>query len=177
MRRLIVVAGALALAALSPQPMYAAGGEEKPRPVAKTCKKGFVYSQAAKKCVKVQSEAIPDADIKAQGWALADEGNYEAAIELFRAVANSQDPEALNGLGYSHRKLGQVEAGIRYYRQAIALDPAYVRAREYLGEGYVVLGKVDLAKAELAEIEKRCGRTCEEYLDLAEVISTGKGED
>ena len=42
--------------------------------------------------------------------------------------------------------------------------------REYLGEAYVTQGKLDLAKAELAEIEKRCGTTCEPYEDLAEAI-------
>jgi tetratricopeptide (TPR) repeat protein len=180
MRKLILaVAGVVALAAISPQMALAAGEggqsttQPKPQP---TCKKGYVYSQIRKKCIKLLSEAIPDADLKTQGWALTAAGEYEAAIELFRSVANPRDPEALNGLGYSHRKSGMVEEGIRYYRQAIAIDPEYVRAREYLGEGYVALGKTDLAKAELAEIEKRCGKSCEEYVDLAEAIAGEKSD-
>lgn len=181
MRRVIfAAAGVLALTALSPPFVLGAGEggqsttQPKPQP---TCKKGYVYSQIRKKCVKLLSETIPDADLKAQGWALTAAGEYGAAIEVFRSVANPKDPEALNGLGYSHRKLGLVEEGVRYYRQAIAIDPGYVRAREYLGEGYVALGRVDLAKAELAEIEKRCGKRCEEYVDLAAAIAGGKGED
>jgi hypothetical protein len=47
-----------------------------------------------------------------------------------------------------------------------------VLAREYLGEGYVAAGKLDLAKVELNEIEKRCGTTCEEYQDLNKAIQT-----
>ncbi|MGH8497555.1 MAG: hypothetical protein ACREEM_10475 [Blastocatellia bacterium] len=45
-------------------------------------------------------------------------------------------------------------------------------AREYLGEGYVAAGHIDLAKIELSEIEKRCGITCEEYKDLSKAIAT-----
>ena len=46
----------------------------------------------------------------------------------------------------------------------------YVLAREYLGEGLVSAGRLDLARAELAEIAVRCGTTCEEYIDLKETI-------
>ena len=46
-------------------------------------------------------------------------------------------------------------------------------AREYLGEGYVAAGRVDLAKLQLTEIANRCGTTCEEYQELAEHIETG----
>ena len=40
-------------------------------------------------------------------------------------------------------------------------------AREYLGEGYVAAGRIDLAKQQLAEIGARCGTACESYLELA----------
>jgi tetratricopeptide (TPR) repeat protein len=53
----------------------------------------------------------------------------------------------LNGLGYSHRKLGLLDEAIGYYRRALALDPSYVLAREYLGEGYVAAGKIALARS------------------------------
>jgi hypothetical protein len=42
--------------------------------------------------------------------------------------------------------------------------------REYLGEAYVIQGKFDLAKGQLATIEKLCGKECEYYQDLAEVL-------
>jgi len=140
-----------------------------PQPV---CKKGYVYSTIRKKCVKTLSETVPDSELKAQGWALAEAGDYEAAIELFRLVADTADAEALNGLGYSNRKLGRLETGISFYRRALGLAPDYHRAREYLGEGYVAAGKVVDARAELAEIGRRCGFTCEEYFELASVIET-----
>jgi tetratricopeptide (TPR) repeat protein len=76
----------------------------------------------------------------------------------------------LNYIGYANRKAGRLDAGISYYKKALAIDPNFVLAREYLGEGYVAAGKIELAKNELAEIAKRCGVTCEEYVDLAAEI-------
>lgn len=139
-----------------------------------TCKKGYVYSSSKKKCVKQTSEVVPDRSLKAQGWALARAGQYEAAIELFRLVAAKDDPEALNGLGFSHRKLGKVEQGIGFYARALEINPDYVLARQYLGEGYVKMGRFDLARQQLAEIGNRCGTACEEYLLLSQAIDTGK---
>jgi tetratricopeptide (TPR) repeat protein len=80
----------------------------------------------------------------------------------------------LNGLGYSHRKLGLLDEAIGYYRRALALDPSYVLAREYLGEGYVAAGKIALAKEQLQEIASRCGLMCESYVDLAAAIDEAK---
>ncbi len=140
----------------------------------KTCKNGWVYSSSKKKCVKQTSEVVPDKSLKAQGWALARSGQYENAVDLFRLVADKRDPEALNGLGYSHRKMGLVEQGIAFYQKALDADPNYILAREYLGEGYVKLGKMDLAREQLSEIGTRCGTACEEYLLLARAIDTGK---
>ena len=124
--------------------------------------------------MKQTSEIVPDRSLKAQGWALARAGQYEAAIELFRLVSDKSDPEALNGLGFSHRKLGKVEQGIGHYARALEINPDYVLAREYLGEGYVKMGRMDLAREQLAEIGNRCGTACEEYLLLAQAIDTGK---
>jgi hypothetical protein len=43
--------------------------------------------------------------------------------------------------------------------------------REYLGEAYIVEGKYDLAKDQLAVIEKLCGSACPYYDDLAEALA------
>lgn len=138
-----------------------------------TCKVGYVYSKKKKKCVRKRSEIIPDSDLKKQGWALAYAGNFEAAIDLFKQVSNANDPEALNGLGYSHRKLGMVNKGISFYRLALKQNPDYVLAREYLGEGFVASGRPDLAKLQLVQIGLRCGVNCKEYIKLDKAIKTG----
>jgi len=77
----------------------------------------------------------------------------------------------LNYIGYSTRKLGNVDDGITYYKKALSLDPNYNVAREYLGEGYLQKGDLASAKQQLAEIAKRCGTGCEVYRDLADEIA------
>jgi tetratricopeptide (TPR) repeat protein len=134
------------------------------------CKKGEVWDKKKKKCRKASSSVLPDEELYAQGRLLAKGGHYDWALEVFAAVENQNDPRVLNYIGYSNRKAGRLDAGISYYRKALAIDPNFVLAREYLGEGYVAAGKIELAKVELAEIETRCGTACEEYVDLAEVI-------
>ena len=134
------------------------------------CKKGMVYNAQQNKCLKHRTGAASDLELKAQGWALARAGRFEEAIALFGLLADPSDAEALNGLGYVNRKLGHLDVAIGYYKQALARDPGYVLAREYLGEGYVAAGRIDLAKAELDAIGRSCGTLCESYLELHAAI-------
>jgi tetratricopeptide (TPR) repeat protein len=121
-------------------------------------------------CVTRSSGLLDDQSIYAYGAWLAQTGRYGEAIETLALVENKDDPRVLNYLGYANRQLGRFEVGLGYYRQALAADPDYVKAREYLGEAYVVLGQVDLARQQLGEIGTRCGTACEEYRLLAEAI-------
>ncbi len=161
------------------------GGSSTTSPAKLKCKKGEVVAslkkdgktvkkdgKTVKACVKVESGVLPDAELYEQGRALAKQGHYDWALEVLAAIENQNDPHVLNYIGYSNRKAGRLEIGITFYRKALAIDPDFVLAREYLGEGYVAAGRIDLAKAELAEIAKRCGATCEEYKDLSEAIAT-----
>ena len=144
-------------------------------PTTHNCKKGEVWDKKAKKCVKASSGLLPDEELYPQGRALAKLGYYDWAVDVLSLAQNQDDPRVLNYLGYSNRKAGRLELGISYYGKALRIDPNYVLAREYLGEGYVAAGQLDLARAQLAEIEKRCGVTCEEYKDLSEAIATRNG--
>lgn len=145
-------------------PAFAAGdggGGNDASPASQNCKKSEVWDKNKKKCVKKQSGVLPDEDLYQQGRALARQGHYDWAVEVLALVQNREDPRVLNYMGYSHRKAGRLEIGISYYRQALAIDPNYNLAREYLGEGYIAAGRIDLAKTELAAIEKSCGTACE----------------
>lgn len=155
-------------------PAMAAGSGGGSSQTSTKCKKGEVWSSKKNKCVKATSGVLPDDELYEEGRGLAKAGQYEWALEVLGVIANKDDPKVLNYIGYSHRKLGDFQTGMGYYKKALALNPDYVLAREYLGEGYVANGQVDLAKVQLAEIEKRCGTTCEEYQDLAEEIDKVK---
>lgn len=147
------------------------GGDSDASPAGKDCKKGEIWDKSKKKCMKKQSGIIPDEDLYQQGRALAKQGHYDWAIEVLALVQNQNDPRVMNYTGYSHRKAGRLEIGITYYNKALAIDPNFVLAREYLGEGYVAAGRKDLAQLQLNEIANRCGTTCEEYKDLAAAIA------
>ena len=77
----------------------------------------------------------------------------------------------LGSIGYSTRKLGDVDKGIGYYHQALAIDPGYTKVREYLGEAYLQKGDVERAKEQLTEIADRCGGPCDDYELLVKAIA------
>jgi tetratricopeptide (TPR) repeat protein len=137
-----------------------------------TClKKGTVWDEKQKKCVAQQKGKASDQSLLEQGWRLARTGHYQLAIDLFMLMRDRSNPSALNGLGYANRKLGRFDVGIGYYQAALALDPDYLLAREYLGEGYAASGRIDLARAQLDEIRQRCSTLCEAYQRLDGAIS------
>jgi len=132
----------------------------------KKCPSGAAWSTKARKCEPIKSGSLSDDDLTRAGQQLARDGHYQDAIKVLEIVSNENNPIALTYLGYSHRKLGDVDLGISLYKKALDIDPNNVDTREYLGEGYVTKGELDLAWLELVEIEKRCGTTCKEYQAL-----------
>lgn len=61
--------------------------------------------------------------------------------------------EAWNLVGYAARKLKEYDRAVAAYERCLKLKPDYAPAREYLGEAYVELGKIDLARQQLAAID------------------------
>ena len=158
-------------------PVFAAGSSSSSTPK-KKCKKGYVWSKKYKKCVKKTSELLTDDDLYWQARTHIEDGKYNVALDLLWRVKDQNQARVLNYIGYSTRKLGDVDEGITYYKKALSLDPNYNVAREYLGEGYLQKGDLGSAKQQLAEIATRCGTSCDEYKELAEEIAkyVAKGE-
>lgn len=167
----IVLVSVFAATQLYTAPAIAAGSPSSSVPKKKCKKKGYVWSTEEKKCVKKTSGLLTDDDLYLQARAYVEDDKYTMALDLLRRIRNQNQPRVLNYIGYSTRKLGDVDEGIRYYKKALSLDPNYNVAREYLGEGYLQKGDLGSAKQQLAEIAKRCGVSCEEYKDLAEEIA------
>lgn len=135
-----------------------------------TCLEGYVYDRNKHVCVRAQSGILPDADLTNYAFLLAEEGRFQEAIDTLDLLENPHTAVALNYRGYATRKLGRVNEGITYYLESVAADPAYPQVREYLGEAYVIQGRIDLAREQLGVIETLCGTSCEYYVDLAEAI-------
>ena len=77
-------------------------------------------------------------------------------------------PNTLNYLGFTTRKLGDFENGEKYYLLGLEIEPKHIGINEYLGELYVVTNRIDLAKERL-EVLENCN--CEEYNELKEIIN------
>ena len=94
--------------------------------------------------------------------------DYCKAIGLLNDVLDDKprNPDALNYLGYSHRKSGDYARAVTYYKKALSLDPEHRGANEYLGQAYVELGNLNAAVAQLETLEKICGIDCDEYNSL-----------
>lgn len=166
-------------------PVFAAGEEPAaaaPAAIAKSAKAvGCKRGEAAKwsgegdarkqACVTLAGNVMGDDELYEQGKLLATENEYDWALEVLAVISKQDDAKVLNYIGYSHRKAGRLETGIEVYKKALALDPDYVQAREYLGEAYILAGKKDLAVAELAEIKTRKGADSPEYIALEKSIA------
>jgi tetratricopeptide (TPR) repeat protein len=147
-------------------------------PKAKKCKRNETTKTVSRNgkrvsiCVKLKAGNLSDNELYQNARSLADTGDYEWALDHLKLVSDQNNPEVLNYTGYANRKAGRLETGISYYHQALAINPNYVQAREYLGEAYVLAGRIDLAKFQLQEIAARCGVNCETYRSLAIAIDT-----
>jgi tetratricopeptide (TPR) repeat protein len=170
----IALAGAGVLAASAPGFAASEGGGGSSGGSSETkCNPGWEFDSSKGICVRKKAELMDDKELYAAGRQLALDGQYEEALTLLGRIADQHDAKVLTMIGYSTRKLGNVDAGIAYYHQALAIEPDNINTREYLGEGYVSLGRMDLAQVQLDRIEKVCGTSCEQYEDLAKAMATG----
>lgn len=130
------------------------------------CPNGSKYDDAKKICVTVKASLMDDKTLYVIGHDLAKAGYYQDALDTLGAIRNKNDAMVLTMIGYSTRKLGHTDEGIAIYHQALAIDPNNINTHEYLGEGYLAAGRVDLAELELDTLQKLCGTGCEQYQDL-----------
>lgn len=117
-----------------------------------------------------QAEASSDASLFYAGYWMAKTGRYAEALNHLNAI-RIKDEKALTYIGFATRKSGDTSQALGFYAEALAKNPDYVVARAYLGDAYLTLGRLDLAKAELDQIERRCGRACEAHAELAAHIA------
>lgn len=134
------------------------------------CRMFQVWSTELKKCVSKFSEILNDDDLYSEARLRTDQGEHQEALDLLWRIKDQKQAKVLNYIGYNTRKLGRIKEGIDYYHRALALNPNYSRAREYLGEGYLQTGDLAKAEGELSEIKARCGKKCDEYRQLAKAI-------
>ena len=142
----------------------------KPKPRVDCTKKANKSKPACQTGVRAPDSLSDDELYNAAYW-LSRQGHYESSLALLKQVQQADVPRVLNATGYATRKLGDVDAALPYYMRALALDPNYTRAREYLGEAFLSKGDLSSAKVQLSEIAQRCGTSCSGYPELANQIT------
>lgn len=99
---------------------------------------------------------------------------WKPAIAMLKTIIadDSRNADALNLLGFSLRKSGDMKNAEGFYLRALKLNPRHKGANEYLGQLYVETGHLDKAKERLEVLARLCGNTtCEEYEDLEKAIA------
>ena len=96
---------------------------------------------------------------------------YEKALKyLFKSNKKKpNNPDTLNYLGFTLRKLGNYKEAEKYYLEGLVIKPNHNGINEYLGELYIKTNRIELAKQRL-EVLKTCN--CEEYNELKELIDS-----
>ena len=79
-------------------------------------------------------------------------------------------PNTLNYLGFTSRKIGNFEIAEKYYLEGLILDPLHFGINEYLGELYINTNRIDKAKERLKVLEN-CN--CKEFKELSVAIKEG----
>ncbi len=167
---------AFAISLALPGMAYSAGGGTttpvaKPSPEMLCMRQGKVYNKKTKKC-EDKKASLDQESIFESGREYANAGQYEEALSIFALAPDQLDARILNMKGFSHRKLGQIEKGMAFYKHSIAVDPTYTLVREYYGEALLQIGDVAAAQNQLNTIKDICqSDNCEPYQQLFAAIS------
>jgi Flp pilus assembly protein TadD len=110
-----------------------------------------------------------------QAVSLINEHRYQDALKALGEAqkAFGPHPDVLTYIGYTYRKMGQLDRAETYYRQALAVAPGHRGATEYYGELKVERGDMAGARAMLAVLDRQCSFGCAEAETLRLWIRNG----
>lgn len=168
----------LALLTCLPLAAFAAG--EDPTPPVQTqtsadCTGAQVWDDTRQACVDSRDSRLDDATRIDAARELVAYDRPADALRVLAAVTRANTPEVLTLRGFAARKAGDFDAGRALYEAALDIDPDYLLARSYLGQGLVEQGDADGARLQLAMIRQAGGRGTWAETSLAEALRTGRG--
>jgi tetratricopeptide (TPR) repeat protein len=113
-----------------------------------------------------------DPDFAAGKRAMA-AGDWNGAIAVLKSAAlrDTRNADIQNYVGYSYRRLRELEPAFTHFRQALTLNPRHRAAHQHIGETYLAIGNVATAREHLAALERICLIPCAEYGDLQRAIT------
>ena len=121
------------------------------------------------------SSGNSQASLYQQAKKLIDNEQYAKAIPLLQKSIQQKGEyaDALNLLGFSNRKLGDMTKAMTYYTKALNKEPKHLGANEYMGELYLELNNLPKAEERLAVLKGACGN-CEQFEELDDKVKDYK---
>jgi len=122
--------------------------------------------------VEDQAAEGGESDQYSQAVAAMDAGEYERALDLFGQVvaAEPDNAAAYTNIGYIHRRLQNFDLSLANYHQALAIDPEFTSAHEYIGEAYLEIDNLEMAEYHLRKLDLICLFGCQDYDDLLQAV-------
>lgn len=164
----------LTAAFLMPTAVFAnGGGNDSPPPKpAVTCEGAKVYDKRSKTCVDAQESSLDSEQLYLAVRQLAYAGRYQDAQTVAQTLPRNHAGR-LTYMGFTHRKMGNVDLGMMFYEQAITENPGNILARSYMGQGLVESGDVKGAMVQLRAIRAHGGAGTWSEASLRTAIATG----
>ena len=151
----------------------AAGNGNGSAPSKPKCEQGLVYDKKTKTCVIAKESNLDVDTLYDTVQALAYAGRYDDAQTVLAAMPQDDD-RTLTYLGFTNRKMGNIDTAMAFYTRAIETNPANVLARSYMGQGLVEMGQITAAMDELKAIRAHGGTGSWAEASLAKAIATGQ---
>ncbi|MBI3872933.1 MAG: tetratricopeptide repeat protein [candidate division Zixibacteria bacterium] len=150
--RLLVLTAILAIGLILPPSSGWTFPSGKKPPQEETQKKGKEATIEFNKGVDLQK--LADSLSRTKDSAKAGSQYKKAAAEYEKAIKlNGAFAEVLSNLGYCRRHLGDFKKSLEAYDRALSLKPDFAQALEYRGMAYVLMGRLDDAKADYEQLK------------------------
>ena len=103
-------------------------------------------------------------------------GQYKEAISLLKSADRKkpQDADINNLLGFSYRKIGDLDKAGAFYRKALKINGKHKGALEYQGELFLMVGNKAAAQENLRKLDEICWLGCSELDELRNAIQNYK---
>ena len=146
----------------------------KPSPTTQSCTGGQIWDSQSGSCVSAENGTIDDDTLYGAVREFAHAGQFENAQRALAAMSVQDDDRVLTYWGFTHRKLGDVDKGMGYYKRALAKNPGNIAARSYMGQALVIEGDIVGAYQQLKAIRSHGGAGTWAEASLKSAIETGQ---
>jgi Flp pilus assembly protein TadD len=135
----------------------------------------FAFAVPAAVAMPTTTPSAASDDYKA-GETAVKEGRYQDAVNVLTKVVQREpdNADAHNYLGFSLRKLGDLDKAQAHYRAALQLDPDHKAALEYYGELFLQIKDLPRAEEQLVRLQRVCPSGCTERAALEQAVKTYK---